>query len=254
LELLKDIVGALAVVAAFVIGVLLIGRRLAPAGSLTGDRGFWVSLLGIAWSVETRIAALGLAACVAVLVTLGALVVVGDVPIEPFRLNAEQTIPAAFSGLLLVGAGSLGLLAGRLDRDRGAWAWLVLGAALIALAIDEMAELHERLEARTDLSSVVVVGPLALPLLIAFVILLPRMRAHAPAAALFATGAAFGLASQALDPIHNRWKTVLEEGLELGSGSLFVLALLLVVRGMRPGGASDRSPRVGAAAAAPSAR
>jgi len=170
LELLKDIVGALAIVAAFVIGVLLIGRRLAPAGSLTGDRGFWVSLLNIAWSIETRAAALGLAACAAVLVALGALVVVGDVPIEPFRLNAEQTIPAAFSGLLLVGAGSLGLLAGRLDRDRGAWAWLVLGAALITLAIDEMAELHERLEARTDLSSVVVVGPLALPLLIAFLL------------------------------------------------------------------------------------
>jgi len=253
LELLKDIVGALAIVAAFVIGVLLIGRRLAPAGSLTGDRGFWVSLLNIAWSIETRAAALGLAACAAVLVALGALVVVGDVPIEPFRLNAEQTIPAAFSGLLLVGAGSLGLLAGRLDRDRGAWAWLVLGAALLALAIDEMAELHERLEARTDLSSVVLVGPLALPLLVAFLLLLPRMRAHAPAAVLFVSGALCGLASQALDPIHNRWKTVVEEGLELGSGSLFVLALLVILRGIQPRPV-DGPAGVDASAAAPPAR
>jgi len=252
-ELLIDIATALAVVAAFVVGVLLVGRRLRPPGVPDGDRGFWASLLRIAWSVEERAAAIGLAACVAVLLAVGALVVVGDVAIEPFRLNAEQTVPAAFSGLLLVGAGALGLLIGRLDHDLGGWAWLLLGAALLALAIDEMAELHERIEARTDLSSVVVVGPLALPLLVAFLVLLPRMRAHAPAAALFATGAAFGLASQALDPIHNRWKTVLEEGLELGGGSLFVLALLVVLRGMRPARASGGTAVVDGPATAPPA-
>lgn len=237
MTLLVDIGIAAAVVAGFTVAVLAVGSRLASKDAATG---FWDCLQRIRLVVDERVAAWVLGGCVAIMVGLGTLVGIADVPLEPFRLNAEQTVPTTFSSLLLVAAGALALLTARQRWGSPAWAWSVLGFGLIALGIDEIAEIHERVEVRTDLPTVIILAPLGLAMLVAWLASLPVLRERPPAIAFFVAAGAFGIASQAVDPIHNEWKSVAEEGFELASGALFLLAMLAVTRpfGPRPETAS----------------
>ncbi len=226
MALLIDIGAAAAVVAGFAAVVLAVGSRLASAD---GETGFWACLHRIAIAVDERVAAWAIAGFTVIVVGVGALVGIADVPLEPFRLNAEQTLPTAFSTLLLVAAGALALLTARQRWAAPVWPWWVLGLGLIALGIDEMAELHERLEVRADLPTVVILAPVGLAMLVAWVASLPLLRERPPAVARFIAGGACGVISQALDPVHDDWKSVAEESLEMASGALFLLAMLAVV-------------------------
>jgi hypothetical protein len=230
MELLLDLgTGALAGLT-FIAAVMIAGRVLGARDPARRDSGFWSSLLRISRSLHPVVAAGVLALCVAAFAVLGALVLVAEVPLEAFRVNVERRVPTLFSGILLLAAGAMALLAGRLALGGRSWAWLCLGVGLIAFGFDEVAELHERFEARTDLPTVIIFAPLALPLLVAWLRTVPALSAHPPALALFVLGGLAGVASQALDPIHNVWKSVLEETLEMTGGAMFVLALLLVLR------------------------
>lgn len=71
----------------------------------------------------------------------------GLVPL--FHFDREQNLPTFFSALMLLASSGLLILAASKARQNGekALPWFILGAAFFFLSIDEMASLHEKLDA-----------------------------------------------------------------------------------------------------------
>lgn len=144
--------------------------------------------------------------------------------------DLEGGVPAVHNALLLIAVGVLGI---RLRRYSGAFA--LLGAGVIAMALDEVLGLHELLEAGSDTDWQILYAPVAVLALPVLLRVFRRMR-HAAAAAvpLLAVGLGFWAASQVLEfvqwdgvrPVSGYlYLMVAEENLEL-SGTLMVLFAL----------------------------
>jgi hypothetical protein len=157
-----------------------------------------------------------------------------------FDLNTEQTIPALFSGLVLMWGASLAFAGYREWGDRSRW-WLALGCVLLFLGTDEILAIHEEFQGRTghwgqlSLMPVVMVGAAA------WAAVLRRLWPNRLPALLFAAGAGAWITSQAIDLLLNepfRWTVVPEEMLEVSGSTLFCLGLLVALRplvGSAPG-------------------
>jgi hypothetical protein len=219
-ELAADLGGAV------VLAVLVLGGVVWLAGG-TGRK-----IADRAAEIEPGTAATVLAVSAAVVAVTGSAALLGDSSLDVLVINEEQTLPAYFGSALLLVAGALalGIGAARVPGEP-LWPWLLLGLVLLALGLDEAAELHERLEGPTGLPAPVVLAPVALAALVGFAGIAPRLRAAPPALALFVAGAAAWAISQALDPIHAvDWKSAIEETLELTGSALFLLSLHIVAR------------------------
>ena len=90
-----------------------------------------------------------------------------------FSMNREQNVPTTFSTLLIVAAGVVAAAIARALRRDGrphVLAWLVLSMAMLGLAVDEWAQIHEkiggRLHDRLDLA-----GPLRFPWVLPYAVL-----------------------------------------------------------------------------------
>jgi hypothetical protein len=177
----------------------------------------------------------------------------GGVVMAFFDLDKEVNLPTWFMTLLLASIGGLLLTwrRGLGGPNQRTWGWLVLGLTFLAMSIDEMTSLHERLVGPVRSALDIESGPLffawVIPLgiatlilfvvLIPFLITLPRttLTRFLVAGFVFVAGALFlemlggALVSDGLgqDTIIYDTITTLEETLEMIGAALFLRALLL---------------------------
>jgi hypothetical protein len=150
-------------------------------------------------------------------------------------VNTEQTIPATFSGGLLLVAGALALLAGSLRSTTPAerrW-WVALAAVLSVLGMDEIAAIHDRFQGGTGIPGQTILMPAAILGLFAWWKVLRYLRPSRRARLLFLGGAVFWALTQASDLILNpvaRWTIVPEETGEMIGSTLWLFALLWWLR------------------------
>jgi hypothetical protein len=188
-----------------------------------------------------RVAAVGVVVILG-LAFLGGLQALG-LPLGFFELDAELTAPAFFSGLQLLSAAVLAFVLARrgLGEARPDWALAVLGVVFLAMAVDEVAVVHENMDDWLGAENwIVVYLPIIALAAYAWVVVLRRLRAF-PAREpfiLFVAGAVgWGLAILIELPHQEGWQgrvsrlSVLpEEVLELGGSLCFLLALLVLIQ------------------------
>lgn len=156
----------------------------------------------------------------------------------PVGLNAEWSLPAVYSGLLLLATGLLAVRAGTTRPPAGSSvALLGLGALFIFMAFDEVLAVHERIEEAVHLAWYKFYAPVAA---VAGVAWLAVVRATWPRRgvrlALIGGGACW-LVSQLIETqqydgaeLVNRWTILPEEVLEMTGSLLFLLAMLILVQ------------------------
>jgi hypothetical protein len=153
-------------------------------------------------------------------------------------LDNEDTLPAAFSGALLLAAAVLAVLVAALvSRGRFRSFWLGTGAVFAFMALDEVWTIHERLEGGTGIDWQLFYVPVAVGAGVLLLFALRDLFATREAAALFVAGAVAWLAAQVLenlqwsgDVLEHEGMVVPEEVLELVGSLLFGLAALVVLR------------------------
>jgi hypothetical protein len=123
-----------------------------------------------------------------------------------FRWPIEQTtvaLPALWSGLLLLGSAVLWLTVARAWSPRSSRVLAgALATVLLFMSVEEVFQLHERLEFRLGIDWQVLYAPVALFAALVALALLVRMRRIAPSATvLLFLGCATWIASQALEPL-----------------------------------------------------
>jgi hypothetical protein len=185
--------------------------------------------------VDTRKLLIGIAALTIVFGILGSIVYPGGGALRAFDLNKEQTFPATFSGVLLLGAGALALMNGVVRcpnlADRR-W-WLVLAGVFAFLGIDEMTALHEAVQDRVHVWGQATLIPIVIAGAVAWWITLKRLGPHSMAGRLLILAAAIWAMSQGIDAALNEdlgWTIVPEELLEICGSTMFGLAMLIAVR------------------------
>jgi hypothetical protein len=170
-------------------------------------------------------------------------------------LSGEQTIPTWWSSFLLAACGACLLVVAsqrRASADRHAASWRLLGLIFLYMSVDELASIHELLNGIKPLEGVVyfpwvfpaiivvlLVGARFLP----FVVALPaRRRRQFIVAGVVYVGAALGMelplgwwaSGHGEASLGYRLIDTVEEALEMVGLTLFLLALLEEVAGIRP--------------------
>lgn len=186
--------------------------------------------------LDLRRLALAVAALIALLGALGvehALARHGGpwVRMPVFGLDNEGSVPAVFSGLLLLGAA----LASREARAVHAAALTGLGAVFAFMAVDEVLAVHEHLESVVGEQWQVVYLPLMAVAGGLWLVVLRELRGRAQA--LFVGGAAAWVVAQLIEHFQrdgavlvHRWTILPEELLEMTGSALFMFALLVAAR------------------------
>ncbi|MGH2837282.1 MAG: hypothetical protein ACRDJY_02900 [Thermoleophilaceae bacterium] len=193
---------------------------------------------------DPRSIALALAITIALLGVAGAIVGTdsfqdeGPLADRLFNLVNEKTIPAFFSGAILVAGGLCSLLAARCRLYGRHRLWIGFGALLILMSADEVVQFHERIESWTGVDweqpyLVVVLGAAVIWVKIV------RLMDHVPRVMMIC-GAVCWAISYALedaeyDSSDNRVGAftplaISEELLEMAGSSLFLLALVVALK------------------------
>jgi hypothetical protein len=166
----------------------------------------------------------------------------GPVPswfrILPVGLNGELTLPALFSGLLLLAAGLLALRAGEVVEPGRRFVPLsLLGALFVYMSVDEVVGIHEQLEHVVHLAWWKFYAPLALVGGVAALLVLRRVWDRTTVRAALVGGGACWLVAQLIETqqyrgeeLVHRWTILPEEILEMTGSLLFVLAMLLLIQ------------------------
>jgi hypothetical protein len=223
--------------ALMLLGIYQYARALSLARSPVADRR--EQDLKIASSAVSRLDVrkllIGIAGLMIVFGILGSIVYPGGGALRAFDLNKEQTFPATFSGLLLLGAGALALLNGIVRcpswTDRR-W-WLVLAGVFAFLGIDEMTALHEAVQDRVHVWGQATLIPIVIAGAVAWWITLKRLGPQSIAGRLLILAAVTWALSQGIDAVLNEdygWTIVPEELLEMCGSAMFGLAMLVAVR------------------------
>jgi hypothetical protein len=195
--------------------------------------------------LEPRRAATALVVAIAVLAVLGVIVAWEPRPaLARFDLDEERTVPAYFSALLLFVCAVLALRLPRSVVSHGVG--LALSGLLLLASLDELAELHERLERRVGVDWQLLYVPVFLALLVVFGFLVNGLRRSGFGLWLVLAAAGCWAVAQALEALQweddgpargYTWMMVTEEVLEMAGSGLLLLALLVVIRAARaPGG------------------
>ncbi len=227
----------MAAAAAILLGIYQYARALSLAHSPVADRRD--QDLAIAASAVSRLDVrkllIGIAALIIVFGVLGSIVYPGGGDLRAFDLNKEQTFPATFSGLLLLGAGALALLNGVVRSPNLAdrrW-WLVLAGVLAFLGIDEITALHEAVQDRVHVWGQATLIPIVIAGGVAWWITLQRLGPRSLGGRLLILAAFTWAISQGIDLELNEawgWTIVPEELLEMCGSTMFGLAMLVSVR------------------------
>ncbi len=185
--------------------------------------------------IETKVLAVIVLSVFGVLVVIGAINIAGDYDWRRFDLDQERTVPATFSGLVLLLAVIAAFVLAVLERSLPI---LGMTAVLWWMGFDEMIAIHERVQDATGIAWQVLYLPF-LPFVIWFFVRgIPELPPPPSARRLFIWGVWAWIASQVLDVIQNKGAGELaipalvppEEYLELIGSLLFAVALLLAVQ------------------------
>lgn len=220
-----DLAGSLIAGLVLILIIELLDRRL--GGSACALPRPLTSLRRLVCRTSTQRLALVLIIPTAVLISIGMAAAIfdwGDV----LRVNKERSFTGYFSTMLFYTVGLLALLNGFSDSRR--LPWIALGCVFMLFGLSEGAELHERVEVRTGLPSLVIISPLALIGAVSLVRIRREILADRQVLKLLVGGLAAWFVSQASDPFHAGWKSIAEETLEMSGSILVALALSLLVK------------------------
>jgi hypothetical protein len=167
-------------------------------------------------------------------------------------LNNERTLADTFQGSLLFVAGGLAILVSRLRVTRTEvkrW-WLLLGCVLIPLGAEQILAIHSRFQDATDVPGQVILLPIAVFGVIAWLKVLPELSKNRLARTLFIAGAAAWAFSQFSDVLLNpidglRWTITPEETSESLGSALWVFSFLIYLRSVLPLGFIPPEPAAG---------
>jgi hypothetical protein len=167
-------------------------------------------------------------------------------------LNNERTLSDTFQGALLFAAGGLAILTSRLrvTRTEAKRWWLLLGIVLIPLGAEQILAIHSRFQDATGLPGQVVLIPIAVFGVIAWLKVLDELSAHRLARTLFIAGAVAWLFSQMSDVLLNpidafRWTITPEETAESLGSAFWLFSFLLWLRSVLPIGFMAPAPTAG---------
>lgn len=207
--------------------------KLSPLSSTTRPTADWLDRLDLrrlSFQVATSIAALDV---LGVLHALGRNV--GWLRLPGFGLDEEWSVPAFFSGALLVGAAVACLLSLRAGGLPGVRTGVLTALAVFFtfMAVDEVVQIHERLEDLTNVGWQLLYLPLIVVGAIAWLLVLRGLRAARAGSLLFIAGAMSWGAAQLFESVQrdgavlvHRWTILPEETLEMVGSALFAVALL----------------------------
>lgn len=222
-----DLGSAFGLAVAMSLGAMLLGRKAPECGPARPQP--FESVARLACHGRANATAIWLGIAIAGLAVVGTIAVAADLDSRLLRVNREQSPASFYSGGLIMAAAALAAVLAW-DRPERRLEWALVAIGLFALGVDETAELHERVEVRTDLPAPVVISPLAAMIGYGLWRNLPWLGTRWPALQLIAGGIAIWCISQALDPFHNQYKSVVEETLEMTGSALVVVALMICVR------------------------
>ncbi len=197
--------------------------------------------------IDTKVLAVIVLSIFGALVVIGAIRIAGDYEWRRFDLDQERTVPATFSGLVLLLAVITALVLSWLESSLPI---LGMTAVICWMGFDEMTAIHERVQDATGIAWQVLYLPF-LPFVIWFFVRgIPSLPPPPSARRLFIWGIWAWVASQVLDVIQNKGAGELvipalvppEEYLEVIGSLLFTVALLLAVQARPARGAAG--PRI----------
>jgi hypothetical protein len=191
--------------------------------------------------LEPLVVAVALGAPIAALAVAGA-VYAWESPaaLTRFDLDEERTVPAFFTAFLLVACGAVAL---RLPRSLVSRGVAIAFAVLLALAsLDELAEVHEKLERRLDVDWQVLYLPVFAAALVVLALFVMALRRNGLGLGLVLAAGACWVGAQLLEALQweddgpapgYTWMMVTEETLEMVGSALLLLALLAASRADR---------------------
>lgn len=185
---------------------------------------------------EPRLVAVVLGAAIAVLALLGAIYAWEPRPaLNRFDLDEERTVPAYVSAFLLA---ACAVLAMRLPRPVLSRPAAFVFAGLLALAsLDELIEIHERLERRLDVDWQLLYIPVFAAGVVVLALFVAGLRRQGLRLELVLAAAACWAGAQVFEKVQweddgrapgYTWMMVVEETLEMSGSALLLLALLSV--------------------------
>lgn len=228
-----------------VFGMLVFGRRMLE-GEAPRERP-----LALARSAALRVSVPWLAAIIGAGIALFTLLgTVGLVGPDPYIINliGEQNLPSSYASALLAAPAALAWVLGAIDEPRARGWWRALAVVLAFLAVDEYMAIHEQVKGAIDVSpDQIVLAPIVVAAGVTWLVALMRFASLRPVVVLWVGGALAWVLSQAIDATQPAdrlvWSVVPEEALEMIGSTLFLFALLLVLRSW-----SRRSPAPSTAA------
>ena len=177
-----------------------------------------------------------LAAAIAVLALLGAIFAWEPRPaLARFDLDEERTVPAYFSSFLLAACAVLAVLLPRAVLSRAA---ALVFAGLLGLAsLDELIEIHERLERRLDVDWQLLYIPVFAAGIVVLALFVAGLRRQGFRLELVLAAAVCWAGAQLLEKLQwedggpapgYTWMMVVEETLEMAGSALLLVTLLTV--------------------------
>lgn len=193
--------------------------------------------------LDPRRVAIALGVAIGGLAVLGAIFAWEPRPaLARFDLDEERTVPAFFTAFLLVACAVVALRLPRSVVSRGVG--LVLSGLLVLASLDEAAEFHERLEARTGVDWQLLYIPVFLAVLVVLGLLVLGLRRSGFGLRPVLAAAACWAVAQTLEALQweddgpapgYTWMMVTEETLEMAGSALLLVALLTVHEADRAG-------------------
>jgi hypothetical protein len=188
---------------------------------------------------ETRRVAVALFVAIALLALLGAIVAWDPRPgLSRFDLDEERTVPAFFTGALLLACAALAFRLPRSIVSRGVA--IVFAGLLVLGSVDELAEVHEKLERRLDVDWQLLYVPVFAAGVLVLTLFVAGLRRNGLSLALVLSAGACWSAAQVLEALQweddgpapgYTWMMVSEETLEMAGSALLLFALLVVTHG-----------------------
>jgi len=200
----------------------MLARHLPPARDFAIALGIGIVLMGIAGTIVGADAYQG----------------EGSLADRMFNLANEKTVPAFFSGAILLAGGLCSFLAGRLRVYGTRRWWIGFGAFLIFMSADEVVQIHEKVEVWTGVDWEQPYAFVALGAAVVWFNLVRRMDNQLRI--LMACGAlgwmiSFGLEDAEYDSMDHRVSgftamDTVEELAEMAGSSLWLIAVVIAIK------------------------
>ena len=191
--------------------------------------------------LEPRVVAVALGAAIAALAVAGAVYAWESTSwLSRFDLDEERTVPAFFTAFLLIACAAVAL---RLPRSLVSRPFAIAFAALLVFAsLDELAEVHEKLERRLDVDWQLLYIPVFAVAAAVLALFVMALRRNGVGLGLVLASGACWVGAQLLEALQweddgpapgYAWMMVTEETLEMVGSALLLLALLTASRAGR---------------------